>query len=201
VSGSFAFLMTMAAAANPAAAYPSVAVLNATKEVCAALSSSEAATQNAAAHGWSAVTAPKGTPLGDLIAFGLEAGTKLAAQDDGKVMQLSTFTKLVAGEQLSVVFSGIDYGPSGIFGCRVYDIAETRPISIADAETWLGRKADSQVSRPDLTSAKWRPGLNPENDIDFDIFFVPEGSPMIELVKVSGTALVANAYFTKAEAE
>jgi len=174
----------LAAAAAPAPAYPAVEVLEAFGQACAGLDKIEAT-------GWQRYDPPADSPLGALIAYGKEEGAKLAAETKGKLLDMGVYRKTVAGETLDLVRSGAEVGGVRVDGCRVYDVGETRQIPVAVAQKWIGREPTRQSSLPAISIAVWEPGQAPGQD-SFELFFVPEGSPAIAMLKFSGVAMKAD---------
>jgi hypothetical protein len=186
------FLLALAAATAPAAPYPTAAVLEAFRGACENLTSRAATKVRLVKQGWREVTLDKGTPLSDLLAFGLEEGAKAAAKDGARVAPYSVHERVVAGETLSLIMSGLIYEGTYINGCRMYDVGEMRSIPLAEAEAWMGRKADQSQAKPELSAAIWRPGFDRQYHLSFQLFHVPDGSPAVALLKVTGIALVAD---------
>lgn len=181
-----------APAAMAAAPYPAAEVLGAARDACSQLSSRDAAAAKVAASGWTKAAAPYATPVGELVRFGYEAGRKVVEGQDGKVDSGPlVFSRTVAGETLHLVLSSVEVAGSAVLGCRTYDVGETRRIDQAQAAAWAGRKPDAAVDRAELVKYTWEPGLVPGQD-SFEIFYVPAGSPLIALVKVSGIAIKAD---------
>jgi hypothetical protein len=180
-----------AAAAQAASAYPAAQVLSAAREACSQLSGRDAAAAKIAASGWAKAADPYATPVGDLVRFGNEAGRKILGEegklDDGPLV----FSREVGGETLHLVLSSVESAGVVVTGCRTYDVGETRRIDQAQSSAWAGRKPDDVVDRAELVKYTWEPGLIPDQD-SFEIFYVPAGSPLIELIKVSGIAIKAD---------
>ncbi len=185
-------LLTAAASGGANQPYPAVAVLEAFRGACEDLKSRAATKARLNKQGWSEVTLTKGTPLADLLDFGLEEGAKAAAKDGARVAPYSVHEREVAGETLSLIMSGLIYDGSYVNGCRMYDVGETRSITLAEAEAWIGRKADQSQARSELSAAIWRPGFDRKYHLSFQLFHVPQGSPAVALLKVTGIALVAD---------
>lgn len=182
---------TPAAAAQVAPAYPAAQVLSAAREACSQLSGRDAAAAKVVANGWAKAADPYATPVGDLARLGYEAGRKLlgdeAKLDDGPLV----FSREVAGETLHLVLSSVESAGVVVTGCRTYDVGEARRIEQPQAAAWAGREPDAVVDRPELIKYTWEPGLLPGKD-SFEIFYVPAGSPLIALIKVSGIAIKAD---------
>jgi hypothetical protein len=181
-----------AAAAQAADVYPLAQVLSAARDACSNLSSRDAAAAKVAASGWTKAADPYATPVGDLVRLGYEAGRKIVEGRDGKMdAGPLVFSRNVAGETLHLVLSSVEVGGSAVMGCRTYDVGETRRIDQPAASAWAGRKPDNAVARAGVVKYTWEPGLVPGQD-SFEIFYVPAGSPLIALIKVSGIAIKAD---------
>jgi len=180
------------AAAEAAAPYPAAQVLGAAKDACADLSSRDAAAAKVSASGWTKAADPYATPVGELVRLGYEAGRELVEGQGGKLDNGPlVFSRAVAGETLHLVLSSVDVAGTTVIGCRTYDVAETRKIEQPEVAAWAGREPDAVVDRAELVKYTWEPGLTAGQD-SFEVFYVPAGSPLMALVKVSGIAIKAD---------
>lgn len=185
-----ACLSTQALAAKKAEPYPAKAVLDAFRSACSDLATLDAAAIKVTEAGWKQED-PDQTPVGELVRFGREQGEK-ALTGVGKVLgDPNVYSRKVAGEALYLVLSGVEVMDMTLIGCRGYDPDETRRIDPKEAEKWMGREPDLSVDRPEATRLKWQPGLTAQQD-SFEIYYVPAGSPAIEITKVAGIALKAD---------
>ncbi len=187
----FAASLLLAAApalAETSAPYPAVAVLNAVKAACSRLEKREDTLADLTANGWQPVTLPPGSPLGQLLAMGKAAGEKMLKADGGSIAESAAYSKAVAGEDLTIILSGVISDSVTVNGCRIYDVGETRPLEPATVAKWMGREPTRSNSNDALTLSNWTPGLAPGQD-GFDVYFVPAKSPLVELLKVSGVAI------------
>jgi hypothetical protein len=179
-------------AAAKETAYPAAEVLGAAKDACSDLSSRDAAASRIATRGWTKAADPYATPVGELVRFGYEAGRKVVEGQGGKLDDGPlVFSREIAGETLHLVISSVEMSGTAVLGCRTYDVGETRRIDQAQAAAWAGRKPDQVVDRAELAKYTWEPGLIPGQD-SFEIFYVPAGSPLIGLIKISGIAIKAD---------
>jgi hypothetical protein len=186
-------LALLVAAAQPAGpqAYPAAEVLAAFGDVCRDLKDLERTKARALSAGWAAFTPEPSTPIGQLVEFGMSQGRKMATAQGGSITPMRVLRRNVAGEELVAVLSGVRMEGSAVNGCRVYDVGETREIKAAEAEAWIGRPPARSASDAVISIAAWEPGYEADHD-SFELFFVPSGSPAIQLVKVSGVALKAD---------
>lgn len=189
-------LLTLAALAlSPApalaqAVYPATEVLDAFRAACSRLDSGDAARAQVRASGWAEVADPSATPVANLIAFGREEGEKMVGAAGGKLLPMGVFERHVAGERLYIVVSGVSIGADSLIGCRLYDAAEPRRIDRAMVTGWLGREPSNAVERPEFAKYSFEPGLSPDHR-DFEVYFLPEGSPLAATLKISGVGLAA----------
>jgi hypothetical protein len=179
------------APADPAPAYPAEAVYSAFTDACADVGDLERATAGLPAKGWEAFTPDPESETGVLVARGkamVAHGTP-----DTKLRPMAAFRRTVAGEYLELILSGIETGGRWVNGCRVYDYRETRKIPADFVEKKLDRKPSEAHARPGvLEKAVWEPGYRPDH-LSTELFFVPEGSPVIALIGSSGICMVAQA--------
>jgi len=186
---SLAALLALAAAP---ALYPAAAVMDAMRGACSDVRAvTAAAGPKGAIAGWTRVADPASTPVGGLVAFGQKAGEKMLAGKGQMLGDPAVFRREVAGEELYLVLSAIEMEGRTVRGCRLYDPGETRPITPAAAEAWVGRKATGKVDGPDFSRAAFEPGFAAGQD-SFEVFFVPATSPVRALTKIGGVALKAD---------
>jgi hypothetical protein len=169
-------------------AYPAVAVLEAVKAACSRLERREDTVADLAANGWQKVELAADSPLGQLLAMGKAAGEKMLKADGGSIAESAAYTKSVAGEDLTIILSGVVTDSATVNGCRIYDVGETRPLDPAAVARWMGREPTRSNSNDALTLSNWTPGLADGQD-GFDVYFVPAESPLVPLLKVSGVAI------------
>jgi len=184
--------LLLAGANPPAPAYPLAAVLDAVRQACSDLSSTEAAEHQVAASGWTRAADPDATPIGALIRFGNEAGAKAVAGHGKMTGSPNVYSRGVDGETLYLTVSGAEVDGLSVVGCRAYDVDETRKVDAAAAQKWVGRAPDKTVDRAELTRLTWEPGIQPRQD-SFEIYFVPAGSPVTAMTKFPGLAFKADA--------
>ncbi|MEM8695803.1 MAG: hypothetical protein AAGE05_07245 [Pseudomonadota bacterium] len=170
------------------AAYPATAVLDAFRTACSYLASLEEAEAQILASGWVGVAEPLESPVGPVVQFGREAGAEMLRESGGTMSPMAVFSREVAGEELYLILSRVDVAENSVTGCRLFDIDETRSISIDAAADWLDRTPDRQRDSEQLVQAEWRPGLIEGQD-SFELFFVPQGSPALQITQVSGLAM------------
>jgi hypothetical protein len=170
------------------APYPTVEVLKAVSTACARLKLRSDTLKDLTGNGWSPVTLPEDSPLGKLLAMGKAAGGEMLKADSGKMDEPVVFAKTVAGEDLKIILSAVSMEGIRVSGCRMYDVGETRPMPVADVTKWIGRDPERNETNDALSIATWRAGLAKEHD-SFDLYFVPEKSPLVEVLKVSGIAI------------
>jgi hypothetical protein len=185
-----ALLQTAASADSP---YPTEQVVAAFAEVCRHVDDLRRAESDAVAAGWARFTPDPASPLGELIAIGrAEAQKVFEEQKGGSMSDTVALRHSIAGEELFLVLSEMTVGGQTVRGCRIYDIGETREITIAQAEKWIGRAPTRQASEPGIASmTTWEPGFAAGHD-SFELFYVPAGSPAIGALKVSGVFLKAD---------
>lgn len=189
-------LLRIALAFAPAApalaqtVYPAGEVMDAFKAACSQLDGIEAANAQVAASGWTPVADAATTPVGELLAFGRAEGEKRIGAAGGKLLQGGVFAREVAGEQLYIIVSGVSVGGNALIGCRLYDPGETRRIERAAAVRWLGREPDDAVESAEFVKYAFTPGLVADQR-DFEVYFLPAGSPLVATLKISGVGLAA----------
>jgi hypothetical protein len=176
------------AQAETPAPYPAVAVLDAVKAACSRLEKREDTLADLTANGWLPVTLAPESPLGQLLAMGTAAGEKMLKEGGGTMAPSAAYAKTVAGEDLTIILSGVESFSMTVNGCRIYDVGETRPLDPAAVAKWMGRAPTRTNSNDALSLTNWSPGLAEGQD-GFDVYFVPAKSPLVELLKVSGVAI------------
>lgn len=182
----------LAPARAEVASYPAAEVLSAVRAACGRLTSLPDAHAHVRAVGWTRIEDASATPIGPLMSFAIEQGSKIVAAGGGSMqVDKGVYRRTVAGEELWLALSGVTIGGRVVHGCRVYDVGETRRISARDAADWLGREPDEAVDRPELMRAEWEPGVNAGQD-SFELFFVPANSPVLQFTKVDGIAFKAD---------
>lgn len=189
---SIALILLAQAAAVPASApYPAAAVLGAFGDACRNVENLEIVESDLINQEWTAEIPADDSPLGQLLATGRSMATDILDKPDDKMSDTRVFTKTIAGERLDIILSSVESNGTVVNGCRMYDVAETRQIETADAQKWIGREPDKTLDRAELSIANWSPGYHAPHD-SFEIFYVPAGSPVIELTKFNGIALKAD---------
>jgi hypothetical protein len=168
--------------------YPAIAVLDAVKAACSRLEARADTVADLETNGWVPVTLPADSPLGQLLAMGKAAGEKMLKADGGSIVEPEAFAKTVAGEELTIILSGVSTDEAKVNGCRIYDVGETRPLDPAIVTKWMAREPTRTNSNDALTLTNWSPGLATGHD-SFDVYFVPAKSPLVALLKVSGVAI------------
>ena len=163
-------------------------MLDAAKAACSRLEKRADTVADLTANGWVPVTLPPTSPLGQLLAMGKAAGEKMLKAQGGSMAESAAYSKTVAGENLTIILSGVISKEAIVNGCRIYDVDETRPLDPDAVARWMGRKPRQTNSNDALSLANWSPGLAPGQD-SFDVYFVPAKSPLVELLKVSGVAI------------
>ncbi|HEX8667884.1 MAG TPA: hypothetical protein VF727_05875 [Allosphingosinicella sp.] len=184
-------LLAVQTAPPPAGGYPTAEVLDAFAEVCRPIASLDGAAAAARGAGWQTFVPEPSSDIGQLLTFANEGAASLSAEHGAKVLPMVALRRTVAGEALIAVLSGVVMKGVKVNGCRVYDAGETREISRAAAEAWIKRPPSKVVEDPALHISTWEPGFDPRHD-SFELYFIPAGSPAIEMVKVSGIALKAD---------
>ena len=184
-------LLAAPAQAAPASSYPSAQVLAAFGGICRNVKDLERTENEAEALGWTRITPDPATPIGQLVAFGMSEGKKMVEAQRGSITPMRVLSKDVAGEALVAVLSGVRVGGEMVNGCRVYDGGETRRITAAEAEAWVGRAPTRTEANRALSIASWEPGFAPDH-ASFELYHIPADSPALALVKVSGVALKAD---------
>jgi hypothetical protein len=141
--------------------------------------------------GWTKVADPSATPVGPLVAFGREAAAKMMGGDGRLLGDMPVHRRRVAGEDLYLVFSGVETGGVTVRGCRMFDPGETRALDTAAAIAWVKRPASDSVNRAELQKLSWEPGFAVGQD-SFEMFRVPAGSPLRAMTKIDGLAMKAD---------
>lgn len=185
------FLLAQATIATSAAPYPAAAVLDAFGEACRNIEDIAQVETDLAEQGWTAEIPPADSPLGKLLAIGRAQAEKVLDGPDDRMSDTSVFTKTVSGERLDIILSQVESEGTMVNGCRLYDVDETRKISPEDGEKWMDRAANRSVDRQEISLTNWSPGYDTRHD-SFEIFYVPEGSPVIALTQFHGIALKAD---------
>ena len=180
-----------AAAGSASGAYPAAAVLTAFRTACSDLGSLDGAATRLRGQGWSELSTTRGTPIGPLMEFAEGTGNRIVEQAGGTVAPMRSFRHEVAGEELYLVLSEVAIDGRVSVGCRMYDVDEPRRISVADATSWLGRSPADVIDRPDMMRGLWAPGLS-EGQENFELFYVPQGSPALALIRIAGIGLKAD---------
>lgn len=189
---SLSLLLLAQAATIPAVApYPSAAVLEAFGEACRNVQDLKQVEVDLLAQQWTAETPADDSPLGKLLAVGRAGAEKILDDPDDKISDTVVFTKNVEGERLDIILSSVQSSGRFVNGCRMYDVNETRKIETAEAKKWIGREPDRSVGREEIFMTNWEPGYAESHD-SFEIFYVPEGSPIIALTQFHGLALKAD---------
>ena len=184
-------LLAGAAQATAQPAYPTREVLEGFAEVCRPLGTLQGAAAAAKRVGWQEIALDPNSPAGQLVAFGKAEGANLANEQGVELLPMHTLERTIAGEQLTLVLSGAKANGAVVNGCRVFDIGESREMPAADVAAWLKRAPTDVWDKPELRVTLWEPGYEMNHD-SFELYFVPAGSPAIELVKVSGIVLKAD---------
>ena len=184
-------LLAAAAQAPTQSAYPAREVLEGFAQVCRPLATLEGAAAAAEKSGWRKFEPEAASQIASLIAFGKSEGKKMLAEKGGEMLPTRVFHRTIAGEDLIVVLSGVKINGVLVNGCRAYDVGETRELPAAQVEAWLNRKPSKTVVDPAIHITSWEPGYDAQHD-SFDLYFIPQGSPAIELLKVSGIGLKAD---------
>ncbi len=177
-------LLAAAPAAAQGGGYPLPAVVDALRGACSDRATVERAAAGGALAGWTRAADPAKTPVGPVVALGLDAvrGTNVQAT------RPAVFARTVAGRPLHIVVSGVTTGGTRVIGCRLYDTGATARVTAAAAQRVVGRAPARSVDRPELQRLSWEPGLAAGQD-SFEIYFVPPDSPVVEMVKLGGLAL------------
>ena len=183
--------LLLASLAPSPAPYPAEQVLAAFGQVCRNLDDLRETEAEAKAAGWATFKPDAASPIGELVAFGVSEGKKLADAKGGSLTPMRVLRRKVEGEELVAVLSGARMDGVKVNGCRVFDVGEPRQITPAQGERWTGRAPSRVDDHPAFSIARWEPGYASGHD-SFEIFFVPANSPVINLVKVSGVALKAD---------
>lgn len=192
VVNSLFLLLAQAASVTPAAApYPAASVLEAFGEACRNIQDIAQVETDLVDLGWTAEIPPADSPLGKLLAVGRAQAEELLDGPDDRMSDTSVFTRTVDGERLDIILSQVESEGMMVNGCRLYDVSEGRKISLADGEKWMGRAPDRSVDRDEISLTNWSPGYEERHD-SFEIFYVPEGSPVIALTQFHGIALKAD---------
>ncbi len=190
-------MLTLLLLASPAIAastpepYPTIAVLEAFGDACRNVENLKTVETDLIKQQWTAEIPPPDSPLGQLLAKGRSQAAEILDDPDDKMSDTRVYTKTIAGERLDIILSSIESNGTFVNGCRMYDVAETRQLETADAQRWIGRDPDKSIDRAELTIASWSPGYHAPHD-SFEIFYVPAGSPVIELTTFNGIALKAD---------
>jgi len=185
------FLAFQVAAASAAAPYPSGDVLDAFDAACRNIASIEKVEADLVEQEWVAEIPATDSPLGRLLAVGRAGAAEILNETGDRMSDTRVFTKTVSGESLDIIVSRVESNGTIVNGCRLYDVAETRSIDLAKADKWIGRKADKVIEREEPAVVNWTPGYADGHD-SFEIFYVPEGSPVIKLTQFNGIALKAD---------
>ena len=183
--------LLLASLASTPAPYPAEQVLAAFGQVCRNLVDLGETEAEAKAAGWSPFEPDEASPIGELVAFGMSEGEKVAETEGGSMSPMQVLRRKVEGEELVVVLSGARKDGVTVNGCRVFDVGEPRQITPAQAERWTGRAPSRVDDDPEISIASWEPGYASGHD-SFEIYFIPANSPAINLVKVSGVVLKAD---------
>ena len=188
----YAWPLSLAALAASSSPYPATEVLAAFGDACAKIETLDGAEAHVVAAGWTKFDPAPDSAVGQIVALGRSEAEKLLANDPtSSLSPMRVYHRDVAGESLELVLSGVTRQGAPVNGCRLYDVGETRPIAIEAAEKWIGRPVGTRNDFPEISIAEWSPGYGPDHD-SFALYFVPPGSPAIQLVKVSGITLKAD---------
>jgi len=189
--GVIGIVATALASAGSQPAYPAEAVYAAFTDACADVADLDRARASLAGKGWEEYQPAADSETGRII----DRGRSMLAESapTTKLRPMTAFRRDVAGEHLELVLSGVEMGHQWINGCRVYDFHETRSIPPAMLERKFGRAPDEKVEEPDiLVKSMWEPGYRPDH-LSTELYFVPEGSPVISLIGANGICIVAQA--------
>ena len=185
-------LLAQAATATPVPApYPATSILDAFGDACRNIQDIAQVETDLVDQGWVAEIPPADSPLGKLLAIGRAQAEQVLDGPDDRMSDTSVFTKTVSGERLDIILSQVESNGTMVNGCRLYDVDETRKISAEDGAKWIDRAANRSVDREEISLTNWSPGYDTSHD-SFEIFYVPEGSPVIALTQFHGIALKAD---------
>lgn len=171
--------------------YPAVAILNAFRTGCGGIENQAAAAASLTAAGWQVVTNDNLGALTDFLDFARDAGREIVAEQGGTMSEMQVFENTISGETVQIVLSEVDIDGVRVSGCRLFDVGETRPITIEQTAAWLGRETLTEVDNDGLIVAAWEPGISEGHD-SFQIFFIPDGHPLQDLLKFHGVSLKAD---------
>lgn len=189
---SLSLILLGQAALTPAVApYPTASVLEAFGNACRNVQDLKQVETDLAEQDWKAETPADDSPLGKLLAVGRESAAKVLDGPDDKMSDTRVFTKSISGERLDIILSSIESDGTVVNGCRLYDVNETRKIDLAEAQKWIGREPIKSLDQKEITVTNWSPGYAEGHD-SFEVFYIPEGSPVIELTQFNGLAIKAD---------
>lgn len=177
------------AAVAAEAPYPEVQLLEAFRDGCGSIKNQAATSTLLVAAGWRPVaTSEESGVLAEFLAFSREEGEKAATLEGAEIGKIEAFEKIVAEEQVYIILDEVRADGVRITGCQLYDFGESRPLAKETAAKWLKRDPTATLDRPEIRTAEWMPGILPRHD-SFKIFFVPNNSPAVQMVRFSGVAL------------
>ena len=180
------------AAPASAAPPPERELLDAFKEVCWAVPDTQRIADNAMKRGWSAVSRGKDART-DRLRTAIESDSK----KDYRVTARQ-FERLVAGRRLLLtIIRGELTGPAangfGSTNCQVRELGDSRPLSMAFVEEWVGRTADEASEDKAGSFRSWY-STSPRDPMHLMIAFVPSGSPLAVEEMIPGIYLNAEDY-------
>ncbi len=180
-------------AAQPRAAdeYPATEVLAAFEQACGSIASLDATASNVIQAGWTISDGALPQEMTQFLQFAETEGKKLVESKDGQFQGMRVFENSIDGEKVYIVLSEVAIEGIRVTGCRLFDLGENRAITTHETQQWLGRPPTKVQSHPEIQVADWEPGLRPQHDT-FQLFHVPPGSPVADVVKFTGIALKAD---------
>lgn len=197
-----ALLLLLAAAGQTAepAPYPARDVLDAFATACSGIESPAVAKASVLAAGWEAIEPAAESRIGRIIAGGLAAMKAQDAADPdgpkGEMVASGVYRREVSGRELFAVISGVSFGESASYGCRVYDLDAPASLTVKDLEQWAVREPQPVATGlPGATKFVWNPGLKPGH-MEMEASFVPDGTKLPEPIAgipLSGLVLTATA--------
>ncbi len=172
-------------AASPVAAddYPAKQVLQSFATACSGIENMAVAQASAAAAGWEGYEASRDSMLGRLLAMGR---AEIAKDPKTEYILGGTYQKTVADRSLHLVLTRVVDETVSANGCRIYDFAAKRSLTVAELEGWTVRPPNAtEAPAAGLIRHIWNPGLKPGH-VEMNISFTAKDSELSGNIPVTG---------------
>lgn len=158
--GFFALAAAQQGAQPAGSPYPVREVLDAFSSACADIGDMAKARSRVLAAGWAPIPADDKSQLAQIVST---YKRRVDAEGDLKPLDGGEYRKTVAGRELSLALSGVEYPLLARTSfCRLYDFGANAPVPVKMLERWAGRKpGESELQEDGFTKYEWETGLRP----------------------------------------